>query len=294
MARLHNLRLKIADVLQIGIESHAPRHYNAHGKHRGYQPDKPPNALKFETVEPLEQPKRARRFAVAFRVEELRQKNQAEQRSAHHSQRRKHSEIAQQRRLCEQQPHKRANGGDGAQQHGPRLFAQHTFGVANILIMSDYVQAVTQRHAQHNGADAECHKRHSALNQIDASQGEGHTVNDWRNEHWQRRFVAHTEQQHGADEQQRKAHCEQKVCLDLARVEHALNGCAVEQHVNARVRLLQSRNFGLNLVGKTGASFRVEGHKIRCQQGDGHGAVGRCQMALDERETARAAVAAFA
>ena len=108
--------------------------------------------------------------------QEMWQENKGEQSASQQGERGKQTEIAEQVAFGEEQATESAYRGDAAQEHRRRLIQKQLFGVADEEVVDEHMQTVADADTQHDGAYAQGHQRHAALDPINAGKGEHRAI----------------------------------------------------------------------------------------------------------------------
>ena len=100
----------------------------------------------------------------------MRQENEGEQGAAQQGEGGEQTEVAEQVAVGEEQAAEGTYRGDASQENGCGLVSQQFFRVADKEVVDEYMQGVADGHAEHDGAQAQCHERHLAFDPKDACQ----------------------------------------------------------------------------------------------------------------------------
>ena len=196
------LLLEIAEVAEVLVEAHLRGEADAHERHDADQDHRKlalVNAVGADAVDDAESlPVLA---GVPF-PEEMGQEDQGEHRTAKQPQRGEQAEVAEELRLGEHQAGEGADGRQYAEGNGRRLILQHLFRIADILEVRDDVQAVAERHAENDGADAHRQQRQAALDPVNTGQREERAVEHRQQLERNHLPVLETEGDEGQNDQQ--------------------------------------------------------------------------------------------
>ena len=217
--------------------------------------------------------------------QEMRQENQHEEGVADEREGGEHTELLEQVALGEEESDEGPDGGEAAEADGQGLFLQHLLHVAHKALMDNDMQAVTERDAQHHGADAEGHQRHTALNPVHARQREKGAVGHGQHVLPGDIEALEAETEDNQDNQQRDADCEVDVARHDAVVVARAHHAAVHQHFDVGVRFLEFTDTVVDMVHQLAAQFSVERLEIRGDVDECHRAVGAEEVSVDESET---------
>ena len=148
--------------------------------------------------------------------EKMRQEDQGKNGGSYHSEGREDSEILQQVTLGEKQSHKGSHSGQAAKADRSGLVPENLLGIIHIFAVGEYVKAVAQGHAKHEGPDSYGHQRHPSLDPENAGKGEERPVNHRGKQQRQGRGIAEAQSYHKANQNQRQPHGQGEVLLYLA------------------------------------------------------------------------------
>ena len=284
MSGFYHLRFVIADVAEVAIKGHPSCREQAH--HAYYFEGDAEGSLLVHRVgiDFVQYLESLVRTTVTFGTEEMGQEYQGKEGGSHHGKGSKPTEVLQQVTLGKEQAQESSNGSQASQNNGGRLVFQYLDRVADILGVSQHMEAITQGHAHHNGTDTHGHQGHATLEPIDASQGEEDAIDHRRKKHEECRTATETISQDDANDDQGQAYRQPQVATDLTGIEHAIHRRTIEIDFHFGVFCLEGIDFLFQHIDQQKAGHGVKGAEVGCQESEGYGRIGHKQVSIHQSE----------